>query len=232
MKRKTFIKTATLGSLATLGLPSALNGMGLSPALQGKLPRVGIQLFSLPKMLSTDAPAALAMLAEMGYDEIELYGPYPCSAESNKTRWASLEPMLGFSGSGYFGQSARDFKIAANQLGLRIPSMHTDLDTLENHMTELGADARRMGATYVTLPAIPDERRQTLDDYKKMAETFNSIGAAARDQGLRFAYHNHGYGLQAVDGQIPFETLVDNTDAETVFWKWMCSGPQRGGRTL
>ena len=182
-----------------------------------KLDRVGIQLFSCPKLLETDPEAALSLLAEMGYSEIELFGPYSISAESNKTSWAQLTPMLGFSGSGYFGKSRNDFKIMANTRGLRIPSLHTDLETLETLMPALAQEARNLGARYVTLPAIPEERRQSLDDYKRMAETFNEIGRSAIEQGVRFAYHNHGYGLQSKDGEIPFQVLMDATDPELVF---------------
>ena len=74
-----------------------------------------------------------------------------------------------------------------------------------------------MGATYVVLPAIPDERRKSVDDYKRMAESFNAIGAQAKELGIKFAYHNHGYGLQETDGVVPFDLLVEATDPELVF---------------
>ena len=125
--------------------------------------------------------------------------------------------MLGFSGSGYFGRDEASFKELATAYGLRIPSMHTDLDTLENHMPALGAAARAMGATYVTLPAIPEDQRKTLDDYKRMADRFNAIGKAAQGEGIGFAYHNHGYGLQATNDGVPFELMIEATDPQTVF---------------
>ena len=149
--------------------------------------------------------------------KIELYGPYPFSAKSNKKSWEQITPMLGFSGSGFFGLSQTEFLAYCRELGLGIPSLHTDLDTLENHMPDLGQAARQLGAKYVTLPAIPPERRQTVEDYKHMADTFNSIGVAARNEGIRFAYHNHGYGLQETDGVIPFEMMMDATDPKGVF---------------
>ena len=217
MDRKTFLQTAGLG-LSALGTLSTLTGQSrLRKFLLQKLDRVGIQLFSCPKLLETDPEAALRLLSDMGYSEIELFGPYSISAESNKASWAQLTPLLGFSGSGYFGKTRNDFKVLANTHGLRIPSLHTDLDTLETLMPALAQEARNLGAGYVTLPAIPEERRRSLDDYKRMAETFNAIGKSAREQGVRFAYHNHGYGLQSKDGEIPFQVLMDATDPELVF---------------
>jgi len=111
---------------------------------------------------------------------------------------------------------------------ITVPSMHTDLDTLQMRMDKLGEAAHTLGAKYVVLPAIPDEKRKTLDDYKKMAEAFNKIGEAAKNAGVKFAYHNHGYGLTAVDGQIPLKLILDGTDPSLVFFEmdlyWTTAG--------
>ena len=64
------------------------------------------------------------------------------------------------------------------------------------------------GATYVTLPAIPADQRKTLDDYKRMAERFNAIGDQARRNAVKFAYHNHGYGLHELQGEIPLKLML------------------------
>jgi sugar phosphate isomerase/epimerase len=72
--------------------------------------------------------------------------------------------------------------------------------------------ARVLGQRYVVLPSIPANERQNLDGYRRMADTFNQIGAQAAKLGVRFKYHNHGYGLKPVDGVVPFELLVDRTD--------------------
>lgn len=217
MKRKTFIQQTALGTLASMTLPRLLAASPAKSSPFGRVGNIGIQLFSIPKWMEEAPRQTLERLAAMGYDEIELYGPYPFTVEAVKAQWESLAPALGFSASGFFGQDPRDFKVWANQAGLRIPSMHTDLDTLETRMTELGAAAQKMGASYVVLPAIPEARRQTLDDYKRMADTFNAIGAEAQRHGVRFGYHNHGYGLQPMEGTTPFEWLVENTDPENVF---------------
>ncbi|MCO5725344.1 sugar phosphate isomerase/epimerase family protein [Robiginitalea marina] len=217
MNRKDFVKTTALGTLGSAFLPGILGANPSGVRAFEMLDTIGIQLFSLPKMLEADLRGTLAMLAELGYGELELFGPYPFSAASTKASWQQLIPLLGFSGSGCFGVSTGEFKAMAGDLGLKIPSLHTDLDTLDQHMPILAAEARALGATYVTLPLIPAERRQSLDDYQKMADTFNRIGKSALDEGVRFAYHNHGYGLQEQDGKVPFRLLVEATDPQSVF---------------
>ena len=41
---------------------------------------LGVQLFTLAAMASRDFDAALKLIAESGYTEVEFFGPYPFSA--------------------------------------------------------------------------------------------------------------------------------------------------------
>ena len=183
------------------------------------LDKIGIQFFSVPKSLDTDLAATLSMLSKIGYKQVELYGPYPFSNEAGKKSWAAVAPSLGFSGSGFFGHSVTEFKKMLDDNGFTAPSMHTDLDTLEQNMPQLAEAAHVLATTYVVLPAIPPDRRKTLGDYKKIAGSFNKIGAEAKKLGIKFAYHNHGYGWAPVDGQIPVELIFSGTDPSLVFFE-------------
>lgn len=211
MKRRQFLQTTAAISAAAL-----FNIQSIRPNPR-PLKKIGIQLFSLPKLLEQDFRAAIAMLAGMGYQELELYGPYSFSAEVAQKSWQAVTPALGFSGSGYFGHTVGEVKAILKEYGLGVPAMHTDLDTLQTGMPALGEACHALGCRYVVLPAIPEDRRQTLDDYRRMADAFNRIGEAAKKEGVRFAYHNHGYGLQETNGQIPLRIILDNTDPKLVF---------------
>lgn len=216
---------------AFLQLGAGVAATALAPGFEFKKSKVvnyGIQLFSLPKLLEQDFRAAIALLAQMGYREVELYGPFPFSAASARERWKTITPQLGFSGSGYFGHSAREVRAILQEHKIKATATHTDLETLQTGMDRLGEAAADLGFEYVGLPAIPDELRKTLDDYKKIADTFNRIGEQAKKAGLKFAYHNHGYGLQEVDGQIPLNLILDRTDPNLVFFEmdifWTTAG--------
>jgi sugar phosphate isomerase/epimerase len=221
MNRRNFINTATLSATGLLFSDKLFAHSAL-------LKNIGIQFFSLPKLLEKDFPGALAMLSKMGYKEVELYGPYPFSTALAQERWAAVTPALGFKGSGYFGYTGNEVKTMLKNNGLTAPSMHTDLDTLQKGMDKLGEAAQLLGHTYVVLPSIPEEKRKTLDDYKRMADTFNTIGAAAKKAGIKFAYHNHGYGLQEMNGQVPLKLILDGTDPSLVFFEmdlyWTTAG--------
>lgn len=211
MNRRHFINSSALIASTFLIDFDALG----SPLLKN----IGIQLFSMPKLLEKDFKAGIQMLAKMGYKEIEMYGPFPFSTKLAMERWVSIGPALGFNGSGYFGQSPDAVKTIFAENKISVPSIHTDFDTLQKNMAQLGEASQKIGFKYVTLPAIPPENRKTLDDYKKTIDTFNKIGEEARKVGLRFAYHNHGYGMQAqgIEDIIPLQMIIENTDPKLVY---------------
>lgn len=52
---------------------------------------------------------------------------------------------------------------------------------------------------------------KTIDDYKKMAEDFNKKGEVCKQNGIRFAFHNHDYSFKLLEGQLGQNILLDNT---------------------
>ncbi len=221
MDRRQFVLSTAAASAAGL-----LHGNRAAAAASNR--NIGVQLFSVPKLLEKDFRAGIAMLAKIGYREVELYGPFTFSAPEAIASWNAVTPQLGFSGSGYFGLSAAEVRATLDANHISAPSTHTDLVTLQKHMGALGEAGHTVGFKYVGLPAIPDVLRKTLDDYKKMADEFNRIGADARKHGLKFAYHNHGYGLHEMEGRIPLQVLLEGTDPDLVFFEmdvfWTAAG--------
>jgi sugar phosphate isomerase/epimerase len=187
-------------------------GVVTGPAQGAGLDRLGVGLFTIPTMLERDFAGTMKTLAAIGYKEIETFGPYPFSAASAQERWKTVSASLNFKGSGYFGLSSREVKAILDGHGLTSPSMHTDLDSLRTKLEPMAEAAHVIGQRYLVLPAIPEAERRNLDGYKRMAGEFNRIGARAAALGLRFAYHNHGYGLVPMEGRVPFEVIADGTD--------------------
>jgi len=221
LSRRKFLSNSALSATGLLLARDLFN----TPAL---IDKIGIQFFSVPRLLDTDFAGTVKMLAGMGYKKVELYGPYPFSTDAAKKSWDAITPSLGFKGSGYFGHTATEVKKILDDNDLAITSIHTDLDTLQKNMNQLGEAARVLGYEYAGLPAIPEEKRKTLDDYKRLADDFNKIGEAAKKAGIKFAYHNHGYGLHEMNGQIPLNIILDGTDPSLVFFEmdlyWTTAG--------
>lgn len=178
------------------------------------LPAVGVQLFSLPKLMEQDVAGTLKMLAKIGFKEIEFYGPFDFSAAGDKDRWKAVTPSLGFSGSGFYGHPVKDIRKMLDDNGLSAPSIHTGLFTLKENMGRMAEELQSLGTKYVILPSAPTQT--SLDDYRKQAEEFNGYGSSAARYGLTFAYHNHGNGLKPMEGKIPMELILENTDPAKV----------------
>lgn len=225
MKRKDFVKSSMI-----MGA-----GMGFSPSLacnslaEKKLNAIGLGLFSIPKIMEQDLEGTIKKMAAIGIKEFETYGPYSFTHQKTKASWAEVSALLGFSASGFFGRSAQEFKDLTSQYGISVPAMHTDLYTLESYMPSLAKAARSIGATYVVLPSIPEPERLDIKAYHLMASRFNEIGRIAKEEGIRFAYHNHGYGLIPEDnGIVPLDIIFEETDSDKVFFEmdlfWTVAG--------
>ena len=75
MKRKTFIKQASAFSLG-LGIAPSLNASILQSQ---NIKKVGLGLFSAPRLFQEDVEQGIATLAGLGIQEFETYGPYTFS---------------------------------------------------------------------------------------------------------------------------------------------------------
>ena len=154
------------------------------------LPAFGIQLYSLRDDIPKDPKGILKQVADMGYKQVEGY-----------------EGPKGL----FWGMSHTDFKKYMDELGMVFISSHCDMN---KDFEKKAAQAGEIGMKYLIAPGIGPQK--TLDDYKKFAETFNKKGEICKKNGLKFAYHNHGYTFTEQDGQFPQDVLMTNSDGSLV----------------
>jgi sugar phosphate isomerase/epimerase len=157
--------------------------------------------------MQKDMPGTLAQVAAAGYKEVEF--------------------------AGYFGRSADQVRQMLAQNGLTSPSSHLQFDPFGGNANDVLAFSKAIGNEWAVIPYIPEERRKTMDDWKRIAATLNSIGAQAKTQGLRLGYHNHNFELADMGGQRPLDFLLSNTDPSLVDFEmdlyWVVFG---GGQPL
>ena len=213
--RRDFLKHSAVTTAAGLVIGRD-NNWQIADRAAERLERIGVQLFSVPKLLERDFAGTMTMLAGIGFKEVEFFGPYPFSVATAQERWNAITPSLGFSGSGYFGLTAKQVREILDRNGLSSPSMHVDLDTLRTRLGDVAEAAHVLGQRYAGIASIPLDERRTLDGYKRVADEFNTIGERAAKVGLTFLYHNHGYGLSELEGQIPFKVVLERTDPKFV----------------
>jgi len=176
----------------------------------------GVGLFTVPQMLANDFKGTLKKIHDYGYSELEFFGPYPFSAEATKERWKGLAEQMGIKQDAFYGYSVSEVKTILDDNGLSAPSVHMDILTTRINMAPAMKELSQLGIKYCAIPALMDEPKETLDDYKRFAEEFNTFGKQMQEHGITFVYHNHGYEHAEKEGQVPLDYLLNNTDPDEV----------------
>ncbi len=150
----------------------------------------GLQLYTLRADMPKDPKGIIKQVAGFGYNQIEGY-----------------EGAQGL----FWGMKNTDFKKYVDDLGLSFVSSHCDIN---KNFEQKAAEAGAIGMKYLICPYLGEQK--TIDDYKRAADKFNQSGEICKRNGLRFAYHNHGYTFKQLEGVLPQDVLMENTDPELV----------------
>jgi sugar phosphate isomerase/epimerase len=154
----------------------------------GKKKDIAVQLWTFRDLLKDDLDGVLTEISRMGFTGIEPYG---------------------FDGS-FYGITARDFRKKCRQFNLAIYGTHTDI-TAEN-AAAYSEKAVEAGMQYLILPSLMGRPGAAIDDYKKLAEEMNQIGETCLNNNLMFGYHNHAFEFSLIDGVMPYDILLKETD--------------------
>jgi sugar phosphate isomerase/epimerase len=184
--RRDFIKSA---ALLTMGLP--LRKFAFEKNANHRLPAIGIQLYMVRDEMAKDTPGTLRQLGQMGYTQLESYG-------SDKGM--------------FWGMSNKDFKKLAGDNGLTLVSSHYNDEPggFEAQVEKAAA----IGMKYLICPWKGPQK--TIGAFSQFADEFNKNGELCKKYGMRFGYHPHDYPYKKVDGQLPIDVLLANTDKDLV----------------
>lgn len=169
---------------------SAARAAGSSPPTPLTGRAIGVQLYTLRSEMQRDVEGTLARVAGIGYREVEF--------------------------AGYYDKSPADIRAMLGRTGLTAPAAHTPIEMLEANAAGVFDASKEIGHQYVVVPYLVETRRKTIDDYKRVAGSLNRLGTAANDKGLRLGYHNHDFEFVPIGGQVPFDTLLAETDPALV----------------
>lgn len=172
--------------LITAGTALARCGMANSAAANP----FGIQLYTLRDIIGGDTKGVLKQLSGFGYTFVEGY-----------------EGEKGL----FWGMTNKEFKSYMDSIGMSMVSSHFDMS---KDLEQKAAQAGEIGMKYLICPWLGPQK--TLDDYKKAADAFNKAGEVCKKNGLRFAYHNHGYSFEQLEGQFPQDVMMANADPSLV----------------
>ena len=186
-KRRDFIKAAGFfGGCVAL---NPVNAFGLNNQHLVTKP-FGIQLYTLRDIIIGKEEETIKSLASFGYTQLESY-----------------EGPKGV----YWGMSPSTFKNFTEDLGIKMISTHCDVYADFEKKVE---EAASIGLKYLICPWVGPQK--SIDDYKKIADEFNACGEIAKKHGIKFAYHNHDYSFVPMNGIIPQDVMMNNTNKDTV----------------
>ncbi len=175
---------------------------------------VGLQLYSLGRELTSDVPAGLKKVVDIGYTAAE---------------------CAGYREGKMYNYEMEEFSKIAKDAGLNITGTHVNPPVRKYTKENAGEiadfwkktveDHLKLGVKTVVQPGMPE--METKDDVAMVCEVFNKAGEIARAAGIKWGYHNHnrefdrigGTGENRRGGEIKYDLMLNGTDPGLVFFE-------------
>ena len=154
---------------------------------------VALQLYTVRSLTQGDLLGVLDRVAAIGYAGVEF--------------------------AGLFGIPATEVRARLDGLGLRTAGAHVPLARWEGELGAVLDELVALGAPYGVVPIVPEERRRTADDVRRLAEVFTALGQACGRRGIGFAFHHHAMEFDPLpggDGATMLDLLIQETDPAAV----------------
>ncbi|MBK9737805.1 MAG: sugar phosphate isomerase/epimerase [Saprospiraceae bacterium] len=199
MERRKFI---ALGGTATLGfLSMPIWAEELGP--ENVLSNIGLQLYTLRDAMNENPVGTLKAVKAIGYSHVE---------------------CAGYSNGLFYGQPKENFKGLLASIDLKMYSGHTNTGfgkppgtiSMTHNWERYCEDAAFMEQKYIVSAYFEPNERKTIDDYKKHAALFNTCAELAKKYNLIFCHHNHDFEFVPINGIVPYDILLKETDKNLV----------------
>jgi sugar phosphate isomerase/epimerase len=193
MQRRTFLQQSAILSAGIIAMPE----MAFS-----KNQKIGLQLYTLRESVAKDVPGVFSQIAKAGYSELEMFG---LSAENK-----------------FFGHTVKEVAELLKQNNLTSPSGHYMPEKFlfnngnGDDVKNLCDVANALGNSYLIIPWMSEEKRNSIDKYKALAERINKAGEICKAANLQLAYHNHDFEFADFNGEHGYDILLKNTDSSLV----------------
>lgn len=212
MDRRKFLVQSSALAAGTMFIPSFVGCAGET----AKFSAPGLQVYTIREALAEDFKGSIKRVADLGYKNIELFA---------------------YRDGQYFGHSIPEVKTLMSDLGLQVKSSHVStgqttpdvVGTMTNNWEQTVEDAAELGQEYIALAYLAEPERESLDDYRKVAELLNQCGEVANNAGLQVAYHNHAFEFEEIDDQVPYHILLDECDENLVKFEMDLYWTKRAG---
>ena len=203
--RREFFKDAALAGFLCAGARNLrANPLGLP---------IGCQTYPVRKMIGRDFPGTLKVLAQAGFERIELCSP------------------VGYADSGFGGiakYKPAELRGIFSDAGLKCESSHFDINELRKDLAGRIAWAKDVGMTQMFVPSLDGPKNPTMDDVKRAADEYSKMGELTAKAGIQLGLHNENFELTMVDGKRTYDILLGLFDPKLVKFQFQCSTVSQG----
>jgi len=209
ISRREFLKYSAM-SAAAAGLFSVgalelrANPLGLP---------IGCQTWAVREMIAKDFPATIKLLAETGFQSIELCSP------------------VGYAEYGFVGlakYSGAELRKILGDAGVACVSSHFGIKELRENQEARIAWAKDIGLQQMIVPTLDGPKKPTMDDVKRAADEYNKMGELSAKAGIQQGLHNEDFELSMVDGKRTYDLLLELLDPRLVKFQFQVSTISQG----
>jgi len=168
----------------------AMAAAGAASLYARALEVVGVQLYTVRRVLPKHPLETLRAIEQIGYKEVE------CTGDTLDAMWDALQ-----------------------KTSLKPVSLHLNEELFIRQQDKLPAalsDASKRGFEYVVCPYIAPKDRGGAEVMRKLGETLNKAGEMCRQSGLKMCYHSHAFEYQPVGDKRLLDVLMETADPKLV----------------
>ena len=179
---------------------------------------IGSRCNSYESALST-----LQSIKSAGYDGIEL------NDFMIKPTPFIVRLLTKFAGMPTGNGGKLDWKKLISESGLKVISLHSYLNSIEENPEAVAKEALSFGTNTVVITGMYRLDYGNASEVKKLSERLNNAGKALLPYGVKLLYHNHNVELQKIsEDKTAYDVIIENTDPQYVNFEldtyWIADG--------
>lgn len=196
MNRRQFIGKSSCGIgsaliLSNFPVTASENARALKQPL-------GFQIWTIRDRLLKDFPGTLKMMADMGYQTVEMCSP----------------PGYGF--KELMDMKPAEMKRTVENAGLKLVSTHYGFKELKENPDERIQFAKESGQKQMILSSFGLPKDAKMQDWQTAAGILNEIGSKTKKEGIQMGYHNHHGEFEKIDGVLIYDELMRRFDPDLI----------------
>jgi len=146
--------------------------------------------------------------------------------------------------AGLWGFDPKTIRKKAEDSGLRVRSLHMGFDQMNDQPPETtmaqardlvyasenivaltrttAPIARDLGCEWGVIASSATSSYKSVDSIKRLCNAYNEASVIAKQAGLKFGYHMHSIDFTPVEGVLPYQMLLEQTDTSVRYELDVC----------